>query len=82
MVRQEYLESLVDPELGNDDLIAGRAVVRFIDDFTGRLRDNLSAVNEDNKRKAIAKKGAPDESEIHESEYMQMSPDFEDLTPN
>lgn len=72
-VRQDHLESLVDPSSSPESLVGPRAVILFIDDFLGVIRENLLSAEEDRKRKADPKSDAHTDS----NEYMEMSPDWD-----
>lgn len=73
MVRQEYLESLVSSE-STDETLGAKAVIRFIDEFLGTIKDNLIAQHESNKSDSEGTTSNADQ-------YMRVSEDFtDDLT--
>ena len=73
MVRQDHLESLVDPSSSAEDLAGPRAVILFINDFLGIIRENLLSAEEDRKKKADPKSDPHTDS----NDYMELSPDWD-----
>jgi len=72
-VRQEYLESLVNPNLSDDAQNGNRAVVNFIDHFLGLFAENLVA---EAVYQAEAKVGLHDTPP--DIDYMTLSSDLDD----
>ena len=69
MVRQSQLESLLNSS--QEDTIGAKAVVLFIDDFLGLLKQNLNALNEQNKRKDDPV------ADLSGNAYVELSPDLD-----
>ena len=74
MVRQDHLESLLSSS--DTEVIESKAIIGFIDNFTGLLKVNLNAQNQDLKDN---KAGLPSKVKAT-SEYIDISPDLDDLT--
>ena len=69
MVRQDHLESLVDPSSSVEDMVEPRTIIHFIDSLLGTVRDNLLAQEKE------AKKG-PSDPRTDSDQYMELSPDW------
>jgi len=74
MARQDRLEALVKED-SNDALVGHRAVIQFIDGFSGIMRDNLISQNEANKMEASGES----DPEVG-NPYMDISPDLDENT--
>ncbi len=72
MVRQDQLEQLLAESIAPEE---ARAVVRFIDNFTGLLKENLNAENQANKDEA---EGITPSTAGADSQYMHLSADLDD----
>jgi hypothetical protein len=69
MVRQDRLESLLSDS--DEEVVENKAVVRFIDEFTGLLKDNLNAQNQsaNDEKHGLTQVG-------RDASYMDISPDL------
>jgi len=73
MVRQDYLEALLSES--EESTAEIRAVIRFIDDFTGVLKSNLNSLNQSANDE---KMGLPTPGSEAHSDYMTLSGDLGD----
>jgi len=71
MVRQDRLESLLSDS--EEEVVENKAIVRFIDEFTGLLKDNLNAQNQ---MANDAKNGIPTRGATEHDSYITISPDL------
>ncbi len=74
MIRQDYLESLVKPDLEQDALVENRAIVNFIDHLILTIKPNLEAQVESIKRE---QSGRPPLNSQEGDPYIEISPDLD-----